>query len=111
MEGCKTQGQKCRDDRGRHIFEEDPLRRRQHFGDKGVNVGLDFSFRFQAPVRLDDMVNMRWTMTGRMPKLSLKGDIVTLEGEAVRSDGIVAVSATAHVLLLAQEQRASAFVV
>jgi len=81
-----------------------------HFADKGVNVGLDFSFRFQAPVRLDDMVNMRWTMTGRMPKLSLKGDIVTLEGEAVRSDGIVAVSATAHVLLLVQEQRVNAFV-
>ena len=71
-----------------------------HLADKGVNVGLDFAFRFQAPVRVDDLVQMRWTMTGRMPKMSLKGDIVTLEGEAVRSDGIVAVSATAHVLLL-----------
>ncbi|MDB5397447.1 MAG: hypothetical protein JWM91_4953 [Rhodospirillales bacterium] len=71
-----------------------------HFSDKGLNVGLDFSFRFQAPVRLNDLVQMRWTVTGRMPKMSLKGDIVTLEGEAVRSDGIVAVSATAHVLLL-----------
>jgi acyl dehydratase len=81
-----------------------------HFADKGVNVGLDFSFRFQAPVRLDDLVNMRWTMTGRMPKLSLKGDIITLEGEAVRSDGIVAVSATAHVLMLETEQKISAVV-
>jgi acyl dehydratase len=72
-----------------------------HFSEKGLNVGLDFSFRFQAPVRLDDVVRMRWTMTGRMPKMSLKGDIVTLEGEAVRSDGIVAVSANAHVLLIA----------
>lgn len=71
-----------------------------HFADKGLNVGLDFSFRFQAPIRLDDIVQMRWTMTGRMPKMSLKGDIVTLEGEAIRSDGIVAVSSTAHVLLL-----------
>jgi acyl dehydratase len=71
-----------------------------HFADKGMNVGLDFSFRFQAPIRLDDVIQMRWTMTGRMPKMSLKGDIVTLEGEAVRSDGIVAVSSTAHVLLL-----------
>jgi acyl dehydratase len=81
-----------------------------HFAEKGLNVGLDFSFRFQAPVRLDDLVNMRWTMTGRMPKLSLKGDIVTLEGEAVRSDGIVAVSATAHVLLLETVQKVDAFV-
>lgn len=77
-----------------------------HFADKGVNVGLDFSFRFQAPVRLDDTVNMRWTMTGRMPKLSLKGDIITLEGEAVRSDGIAAVAATAHVLLLSDKVKA-----
>jgi acyl dehydratase len=81
-----------------------------HFADKGMNVGLDFSFRFQAPVRLDDMVNMRWTMTGRMPKLSLKGDIITLEGEAVRSDGIVAVSASAHVLLLSDKTKAGAAV-
>ena len=71
-----------------------------HFVDKSLSVGLDFAFRFQAPVRVDDVVQMRWTMIGRMPKMSLKGDIVTLEGEAVRSDGIVAVSATAHVLLL-----------
>jgi acyl dehydratase len=81
-----------------------------HFADKGTNVGLDFSFRFQAPVRLDDLINMRWTMTGRMPKLSMRGDVITLEGEAVRSDGIVAVSATAHVLLLENEQKVGAFV-
>ncbi len=79
-----------------------------HFADKGVNVGLDFSFRFQAPVRLDDLILMRWTMTGRMPKMSLRGDIVTLEGEAVRPDGIVAVSATAHVLLVGSEAPAGA---
>jgi acyl dehydratase len=75
-----------------------------HFADKGMNVALDFTFRFEAPVRLDDLVQMRWTMTGRMPKMSLKGDIVTLDGEAVRSDGIIAVSATAHVLLMAERR-------
>jgi len=71
-----------------------------HFADKGLNVGLDFAFRFQAPVRLGDTVLMRWTITQSMPKLSLKGDIVTLEGEAIRSDGIVAVSCSGHALLL-----------
>jgi acyl dehydratase len=70
-----------------------------HFADKGTNVGLDFSFRFQAPVRVDDMITMRWTVTASMPKLSLKGDIITLEGEAVRSDGIVAIASAAHALL------------
>jgi len=81
-----------------------------HFADKGLNVGLDFSFRFQAPIRLDDLVNMRWTMTGQMPKLSLRGDVITLEGEAIRSDGIVAVSATAHVLLLSSKAKADAVI-
>jgi acyl dehydratase len=71
-----------------------------HFAQKGLNVGLDFTYRFESPVRVDDTVLMRWTLTNRMPKLSLRGDILTLEGQAVRSDGIVAVSATAHVLLL-----------
>jgi acyl dehydratase len=71
-----------------------------HFANKGLNVGLDFSFRFESPIRVDDTVMIRWTLTNRMPKLSLKGDILTLEGQAIRSDGIVAVSATAHVLLL-----------
>jgi acyl dehydratase len=70
-----------------------------HFADQGMNVGLDFCFKFQAPVRVNDTVEMRWRVTQSMPKLSLKGDIVTLEGEAIRSDGIVAVAATAHALL------------
>ena len=71
-----------------------------YFADKGINVGLDFSFRFQAPVRAGDRITFRWTITSRMPKLSLKGDIVTLEGEAIRENGVVAVSSTGHALLL-----------
>jgi acyl dehydratase len=71
-----------------------------YFTDKGTNVGLDFSFRFQAPVRAGDTIVMRWTITESMPKLSLRGDIITLEGEAVRENGIIAVSSTAHALLL-----------
>jgi acyl dehydratase len=72
-----------------------------HFSNKGLNVGLDFTFRFESPVHVDDTVLLRWTLANRMPKLSLKGDILTLEGQAIRSDGIVAVSATAHILLMA----------
>lgn len=71
-----------------------------HFAEKGLSVELDFSFRFEAPIRLDDLVQLRWTMTGRMPKMSLKGDILTLEGQAVRSDGMIAVSGSAHILMI-----------
>jgi hypothetical protein len=61
-------------------------------------------------VRVDDTVFIRWAaLTNRMPKLSLKGDILTLEGQAVRSDGIVAVSATAYVLLLNEEGRSCGY--
>lgn len=70
-----------------------------YFADKGLNVGLDFTFRFQAPVRAGDEIELRWRVSSSMPKLSLKGDIVTLEGEAVRPDGIVAVVSGAHALL------------
>jgi hypothetical protein len=31
-----------------------------------------------------------------MAKLSLKGDIITMEGQAIRPDGIVAVASTGH---------------
>ena len=65
------------------------------FADKDENVGLDYSVRFRAPVRDGDNVELRWRLTAIEPKASLKGDIVRAEGEAVRGDGTVAVSATA----------------
>jgi len=58
-----------------------------YFADKGFNVGLDLTFQFKAPVRVDETALLRWTITARAPKPSLKGDIVTLEGEALHPDG------------------------
>lgn len=70
--------------------------------DHGFNVGLDFSFRFQAAVRAGDTILFRWTLTDRTPKPSLKGDIVTMQGEAIRPDGVVAVSSTGHAVFFTQ---------
>lgn len=69
------------------------------FSDKGENVGLDFAVRFRAPVRAGDAVTLHWRIVEIAPKASLKGDIVALEGEAVREDGTVAVSAHATAAL------------
>jgi acyl dehydratase len=65
------------------------------FADQPENVGLDYAVRFKAPVRDGDTVTMRWRIVAIEPKPSLKGDIVRAEGEAVRADGVVAVTATA----------------
>ena len=65
------------------------------FSDKNENVGMEYKVRFRAPVRAGDRVTMRWRVVEIIPKESLKGDIVKLEGEAVRPDGIVAVSGEA----------------
>jgi acyl dehydratase len=65
------------------------------FADEDENVGLDYSVRFRAPVRAGDTVELRWRLTAIEPKPSLNGDIVRAEGEAVRGDGTIAVSATA----------------
>lgn len=73
------------------------------FADKGENVGLDYAVKFRAPVRAGDMVTLRWRLTQITPKASLKGDIVRLEGEAVRQDGTVAVSATATAAVFHEE--------
>jgi acyl dehydratase len=64
--------------------------------EQGPNVGLDFSFR------AGDTILFRWTMTDRTPKPSLKGDIVTMHGEAIRPDGVVAVSSTGHAVFFTQ---------
>ena len=65
------------------------------FAQEPENVGLDYAVRFKAPVRDGDVVTMRWRIVAIEPKASLKGDIVRAEGEVVRTDGVVAVTATA----------------
>ncbi len=67
---------------------------------RGPGVGLGFSFRLQAAVRAGETVTMRWRIVGVVPKASLGGRVVRLEGEVVRGDGRVAVKATGEALAL-----------
>ena len=69
------------------------------FTARGESVGLEFSFRFRRAVPVGDTLHIRWTVTAITPKPALGGDIVTLSGRALRSDGEVALEATGSALL------------
>jgi acyl dehydratase len=68
------------------------------FAPRGPGVGLGFNFRLRSAVRAGETVTMRWRVTAVRPKRSLGGHVISLEGEAVRPDGAVAVAATGEVL-------------
>lgn len=71
-----------------------------HFAARGPGVGLGFSFRLRSAVRAGEAVAMRWRVTDVTAKASLGGRIVRLEGEVVRPDGTVAVTATGEALAM-----------
>ncbi len=65
---------------------------------RGPGVGLGFNFRLRSAVRAGETVTLRWRVTAVKEKRSLGGHVISLEGEAVRPDGAVAVAATGEVL-------------
>jgi acyl dehydratase len=73
-----------------------------HFAPRGPGVGLGFSFRLRSAVRAGETVVMRWRVVAVTPKASLGGTVIALEGEAVRPDGTVAVTATGEALAMAR---------
>jgi len=50
-------------------------------------VGLEFSFKFQAPVRPGDTLRFRWEVIDVAWNEKLKGDIVFLAGSVCNSEG------------------------
>ena len=68
------------------------------FASRGPGVGLGFNFRLRSAVRAGELVTMRWRITAVKAKRSLGGHVISLEGEAVRPNGTVAVTATGEVL-------------
>ena len=71
-----------------------------HFASRGPGVGLGFAFRLRSAVRAGETVVMRWRVTAVTPKASLGGRVVHLEGEVVRPDGTVAVTASGETLAM-----------
>ena len=63
-----------------------------------LGPGLGFNFRLRSAVRAGEAVTMRWRITGVQAKRSLRGHVISLEGEVVRPNGAMAVTATGEVL-------------
>lgn len=70
------------------------------FTEYGLNVALEFSFRFEKAIPVDDTVRLSWVVSELREGGAGFGRVVTLSGQAVRSDGTLAVSATARVMLM-----------
>jgi acyl dehydratase len=60
---------------------------------------LEQNVRFSAPVRVGETVEVRWTVRAKQEKPKLGGGIVHLDGTCSTSDGTVAVSATAVMIV------------
>jgi acyl dehydratase len=63
------------------------------------NVGLEASVRLLRPIRAGDSARIEWQVTDIADAPKLKGWIVTVSGRLVRSDGVVALTATSKSLV------------
>jgi acyl dehydratase len=66
----------------------------------GTALGyLEHNARFLAPVRIGDVLTIRWTVTELVPKPKHGGGIVVAEGVAVNQDGVTVCAATGKMLV------------
>ena len=71
-----------------------------HFSRGKAMVGLEFTFKFPAPVRPGDQLALRWEVTEVAPKPKLQGAIATLVGEAKNQRGEQVISGIGKVLVV-----------
>ncbi len=76
-----------------------------YFKDHIPNVGLEASVRMLRPVRAGDTARIEWEVTDIADKPKLKGWIVSLAGQLVRADGVIAMTAATKVLIYWQQKR------
>jgi acyl dehydratase len=70
------------------------------FTARGESVGLEFSFRFRKAVPAGARLTLRWTVVEIVPKPSLGGDLITVEGQALDRTGEAAVTSRGTALLM-----------
>jgi acyl dehydratase len=70
-----------------------------HFSKRLQPLGLEFRFRFVRAVHAGVTLELRWTVVDVVPKASLGGDIVTLDGAAHDGEGALYTSGEAKLLI------------
>ncbi|MFT5051202.1 MAG: 3-hydroxybutyryl-CoA dehydratase [Chlamydiales bacterium] len=70
-----------------------------HFSGSGPILGLDFGFRFKAPVYADQTVRMEWLIISVKRSERLQGDLVDLRGRMLDAAGATVVGAKGRILL------------
>ena len=68
------------------------------FHDTDIST-VEASIKFTAPVFINDTITMEWTVTGLDPKPKLNGGLVVLSGEIRNTEGTVAATLEAKILV------------
>ncbi|HLZ57747.1 MAG TPA: MaoC family dehydratase [Ktedonosporobacter sp.] len=70
-----------------------------YFSRETAMLGLEFTFHFRKAVLANELIAMRWEVTEVVPKASLGGEIVMLEGQASNQQGQVVLAGVGKVLV------------
>ncbi len=68
------------------------------FHDTDIST-VEASIKFTAPIFVNDTITMEWTVTELDPKPKLKGGLVVLSGEIRKTEGTVAATLEAKILV------------
>lgn len=74
-----------------------------YFENKCALMGLENHFFYKKPVYADQLLTVQWQTTDMVTKNTLKGDIVTFQGEMFNANGEVVISGIVKVLFLTNQ--------
>src|SRR5208283_3327009 len=66
-----------------------------YLADKGLNVGLEMTCRFETPIRAGETIRLQWRIVEVAPKSESGSRRIELQGNAMHLDGTIAVLASA----------------
>lgn len=72
------------------------------FSRETAMLGLDFTFRFRKVVKAGETVTLTWEIVSALPKISLQGVLVDLDGRITNEQGQVVLTGKGTVLVTEQ---------